>query len=196
MITIELEPAKPRGVRKATLTKKAAGQLRGQIDYVLTGERRWRLRIEAVDFLQSIRSILRAPMVRLSKKQRDTTEAILERAFSDAPFVYLRGAEIAELAAVIRYATGDGRVSSLEENVMANLRRRLGGPVVGLSVKEWRVVEAIKRKTHFGVASEPLPLDPDGLVENDDRDGLPPERHGTADGDMELWALVGATADD
>ena len=152
MITIGREEAEPRGVRKATLTKKAAEQLRVQIDCVLAGEQQWRLRSGAVDFLQSIRGILRAPKVRLSKKQCDTTEAILQEAFSDAPFVFLQGAAITELEALIHYAKGDGNVSSLEENVMATLRRRFGRPVVGVSAKQWRVVEAIKRKTHFGLA--------------------------------------------
>lgn len=187
---------KLRGVRKATLTKKATLELRLKIDFALQEERRRRLDLWAVDFLSSIRKLLNAKVVRLSKKQRDKTDAMLAQAFSDAQVVILEGPSVADLAGLIRYATGDGRVSSLEHNVMIKLKRRLIEPTIAVSQKQWRVVEEIKRKTWFGQSSDPPLIDPDGLVENEDPDGLPPEYDETEIDPARDWAIVGVDEDE
>jgi hypothetical protein len=192
---VQRDDIKPRGVRKATLTKKAIAELRLKIDCALRQDGR-RLGRPAVDFLVSIRGMLAGSAVRLSKKQRDTTDAILAQAFSDAPVVILEGQEMADLARLISYAAGDGRVSSFEENVMVTLQRRLDEPAIAVSPKQWRIVEEIKQKTYFGKAVEPPPIDPDGLVENEDPDGMPPERDETEVDSASDWATVGVDDDE
>jgi hypothetical protein len=77
-------------IRKATLTKKAVPERRLKIDCALSEEMRQRLGPWAVDFLSNIRNVAAAPVVRLSKKQRDKAEEVLAEAFSDEPFVFLR----------------------------------------------------------------------------------------------------------
>jgi hypothetical protein len=100
--------------------------------------------------------------------------------------------------------TGDGRVSSLEENVLASLKRRLdelatainGEPAMAVSGKQWRIVEEITQKTRFGLPGEPPPIDSDGVVENEDPDGLPPERDETEVDHALDWAIVGVDVDE
>jgi len=109
-------------VRKATLTKKATLELGRKIDFALQPGGRRRLGPSAVNFLNSIREQITGPKVRLSKKQRDTTDEILEQASFGEPLVFLEGQALADLTDLIRHASGDdGRVFSLEENVMMTL---------------------------------------------------------------------------
>ena len=190
------EETKPRGVRKATLTKTAAVKLRQTIACALLGDERRRLGSSAIDFLTSIRKQLEAPVVRLSKKQRDTVDEILAKAFSDAPVVFLEGDALSDLARLFRHATADGRVSAFEENVMMGLRHRLNEPIIAVSERLWRIVEDIKQKTRFDLPGEPLPLDPDGPVENDDPDGLPPERDEAEAQRDRQWAEIGIVGED
>jgi hypothetical protein len=189
-----IEVKQPRGVRKATLTKKAAEELRLKIDYVLQGEARRRLGLSAVNFLGSIRRSATGALVRLSKKQRDTTEEILARALSDVPVVILEGESIVHLGRLFNHATADGRVSVLEENLMANLKHQLTEPMIALSEKQWRMIEGIARKTYFGLPGESPPIDQDGLLENDDPDGQPTDRNGM-DRTRDEWASVGVYED-
>jgi hypothetical protein len=97
MITIqgERDEIRPYGVRKATLTRKAVLELRLKIDCALQPEGRRRLGPSAVNFLSSIREQITAPKVRLSKKQRDTTDEILAQASSGEPLVFLEGQSLA-----------------------------------------------------------------------------------------------------
>jgi hypothetical protein len=197
MITTEgaADEIKPRGVRKATLTKKAALELRLKIDCALQAEGRRRLPRSAIDFLISIQAKVTATAVRLSKKQRDRTAEILAQAFLGEPLIFVEGEAMGELAGLFPYATGDGRVSAFEENFMLNLRNRLdekrwlGEPAIAFSRKQWRIVEEIKQKTYFGLTGEPPSIDPDGL---EDPDGLPPEPDETEDD----WALVRVASDE
>jgi hypothetical protein len=193
---------KPRGARKATLTKKAVEELGLKIDCALQAEGRRRLGRSAVDFLTSIRGMLTTSVVRLSKKQRVTAEEILTQAFSGEPLVFLQGQAMADLASLFRYATGDGRVSSFDENVMLGLKRRLdehrrlGELAIAVSPKQWHIVEEIKQKTRFGLPGEPPPIDPGGLIENEDPDGLPPEcDEKEADSGWD-WAIAGVHEDE
>jgi hypothetical protein len=197
MITIESATSnnKPRGARKATLTKKAVVELRAKIECALQGQER-RIGPSAVTFLASIRKQLAAAEPRLSKKQRDVTDEILLQASFGEPLVILEGEEIVDLGRLVHHAAADCRVSSLGENVMASLKYRLHEPIIALSMKRWRVIEDIKQKTHFGLPGEPPPLDIDGLVEDDDPDGLPPERRDDAFDDAEHWSLVGVDVDE
>jgi len=182
-------------IRKATLARRAVANYRAKIDEVLqTGARR-RLATPAVVFLTSIRRQLDAPVVRLSKSQRDTTDEILAKAFSDDPAVILEGEAIATLAALITYATGSVRVSSFDENVMANLGRRLDESVIAVSERLWRIVEEIKQKTHFGLPGELSPIDPDGVDEDQDSDGFTPERGEIDNGGAPLWEALGVDDD-
>jgi hypothetical protein len=202
MITIQGEHDEIRlhGVRKATLTKKAVLELCLRIDCALQPEGRWRLGPSAVNFLSSIREQVTTPKARLSKKQRDTTDEILMQASSGESLVFLDSQSLVELANLIRYARGDGRISSLEENVMVSLKRRLDEPATAVSQaeqamtvsrKQWRIVEEIRQKARFGLPGEPPPIDPDGLVENEDPDGQPPERDEIAVDHARDWAIVG-----
>jgi hypothetical protein len=171
-------------VRKATLGDKAARELRARIDCALLPETRRRLSPWEVDFLISIRSQLAASVVRLSKKQRDATEEVLAKAFSDEPVVVLEGRSLVDLANLIRHATGDVRVSALGEHVLLRLNSRLNDlamadgeePSLAVSPKQWRILEDIKQRTYFGQSGEPPPIDPDGLMENEDPDRLPQGR--------------------
>jgi hypothetical protein len=190
------DETKLRGVRKATLTKSALSRLRQMIDCALLGEERRRLGSSAVEFLISIRKQLDVPIVRLSKKQRDTTGAILAKAFSDAPVVFLEGEAMADIARLFQYATGSGRISGFEENVIASLKRRFDEPIIAISERLWRIVEDIKAKIYFDLPGEPPPLDPDGLVENHDPDGMPPERDETASELARRWGMIGIVDED
>jgi hypothetical protein len=191
------DEVKRRGVRKATLTKSAASKLRQRIDLALLGEERRRLGSSAVEFLTSVRKQLDAPTVRLSKSQRDTTEEILVKAFSDAPVVFLEGDAMAELGRLFQYATGSGHISAFEENIIVSLRRRLDEPIIAISERLWRIVEAIKAKTYFGLPGEPPPPDPDGLVENDHPDCLPPEPDEETDVALvRQWGMLGIEDED
>jgi hypothetical protein len=203
MITIEsaASESKPRGARKATLTKKAAAELRGKIESALQGNER-RLGPSAVAFLDSIRQQLAVAVPRLSKSQRDVTDEVLFQASFGEQLVILEGEAIVELVGLFPYATADGRVSTYEEYFLLDLRRRLAEalrleePVVSFSGKQWRIIEEIKQKTYFGLPGEPPPIDPDGIVENEDPDGWPPERDEMAIEHSCDWGLVGVYADD
>jgi hypothetical protein len=191
-------------VRKATLGNKAAQELRARIDCALLPETRRRLNHAAVDFLISIRRQITASVVRLSKKQRDVTEEILAKAFSDQPVVVLEGQSLDDLGKLFSHATADARVSALGEHVLLSLKDRLkelptddsGERTMAVSPKQWRIVEEIIQKTYFGQPAEPPPIDPDGLVENEDLDGLSPERVETdVDDRSQDWAIVGIDVD-
>jgi hypothetical protein len=157
-----------------------------------------------VEFLSNIRNIAASPVVRLSKKQRDKADEVLAEAFSDYPFVFLEGEALADLAGLIRHARADGRVSSLGENVMLTLTRRLddlamadsGEPAIAVSGKQWRIIEEIRQKTRFGLPGEPPPIDPDGVVENEDPDCLPPERDEHEIERAQDWLIVGVDVDE
>jgi hypothetical protein len=190
-------------VQKATLGDKAAWELRARIDCALLPETRRRLNPPAVDFLVSIRSQLTASVVRLSKKQRDVVDEILAKAFSDEPVVVLEGQSLVKLNKLYLHATGDARVSALGEHVLLSLKHRLDdlttadseGPSMAVSPKQWRIVEEIIKKTNFGRPGEPPPIDPDGVVENEDPDGLPPDRDATEFDHSQDWAIVGVDED-
>jgi hypothetical protein len=171
-------------IRKATLTNKTAQELRLKIDWALQAEVQRRLSRSAVDFLVSIQKQVTPLKVRLSKKQRDVTDEILAKAFSGESVVLLEGQSVADL---IRYASGDGRISAFEEYFLLSLKPRVNEPAIALSGKQWRIVEEFIQKTGFGSLGGPPPLDPDGVVENEDPDGLPPERDETRID----WAIVG-----
>ena len=158
-----------------------------------------------MNFVSSIWEQITAPRIGLSKKQRDTTDEILMQASSGDPPVFLEGQLLVDLAKLIRHATGDdGRVSSPEENVMASLKRGLdelataasGEPAMAVSGKQWRIVEEIRQKTRFRLPGEPPPIDPDGLVENEDPDSLPPERDETEFNHARDWSIVGMDDDE
>lgn len=197
MITIEPsgKQAKPQGVRKATLTKKAVARLRLEIDCALQEEIRRRLGSSAVNFLSSIRRQISLPVIRLSAKQRHTADEILAEAFSDRALVFLEGTEMMNLARLISHAKGHPRASALAENVMVTLQRRLGEPVIALSEKQWRIIEDVKQKTHFDLPGEPTPMDIDGVVENDDPDGWPLKNNGSEFDQAQYWETVGVTED-
>jgi hypothetical protein len=190
-------------VRKATLGRKAAQELRAKIDCALLPETRRRLGPPAIDFLISIRGQLTASVVRLSKKQRDVIDEILAKAFSDEPIVVLEGQSLVDLASLFPYATGDARISALGENVLLSLRHRLealatiddGERTMAVSPKQWRIVEEIVQKTNFGRPGEPPLIDPDGVIENEDPDGLPPERAETEVEYSQDWVIVGVDVD-
>ena len=179
-------------VRKATLTSKAASELRLKIDCALQEETRRRLGRSAVDFLISIREIAASSVVRLSKKQRDTTEEILAKAFSDEPVRFLEGEAIVELVELYLHATGDEKVSALEENVLSRLRRRSDEPIIAVSERLWRIIGEIKQKTRFGLPDEPSPSAPDSPNEYEDPDGLPSESDQTEVDHAREWVLLGA----
>jgi hypothetical protein len=192
-------------VRKATLTNKAVLELRLKIDCALQPEGRRRIGSSAVEFRNSIRQQIAAPKARLSKKQRDTTDEILAEAFSDEPVVILEGQPLVDLAKLIRHASGDDvRVSSLEENVMVHLKRRLdelatadsSEPALAISPKQWQILKDIEQKTNFGYPEESPSIDPDGVVENDDQGGQPPERGATEGDHARDWAVVGVDEDE
>jgi hypothetical protein len=149
-----------------------------------------------VTFLASIGKQLAAAEPRFSKKQRDVANEILLQASFGEPLVILEGEEIVDLAKLLDHVAADCRVSSLGANVMASLKDRLHEPIIALSRKRWRVIEDIKEKTHFGLPGDPPPLDIDGLVEDDDPDGLPSERHNDAFDDAEHWSLVDVDVDE
>lgn len=186
-------------VRKATLGKKAAHELRTKIDCALLPETRRRLGRSAVDLLISIRGQINTSVARLSKEQRDVTDEVLAKAFSDEPVVVLEGQSLVHVARLYSYATGDARISALEENVLRSLRQRLDDlatadgeePSMAVNPKQWRFVEEIIQKTNFGRPGEPPPIDPDGVVENEDPDGLPPEPAETGVDYSQNWAIVG-----
>jgi hypothetical protein len=197
MITIQSAATenKPRGARKATLTRKAAAELRLKIDRALQQDG-GRLNPKTVEFLTSIRRQLAAQGPRLSKKQRDVTDEILLQASRGEPLVILESEAIADLESLIRHASGDGRVSSLGENIMANLKYRLHEPVIAISEKRWRIIEEIRQKMRFGLPGEPSPLDPDGLPDDQDPDGLPPDPYETEVHHAWEWRLLGIDADE
>jgi len=142
-------------------------------------------------------------VVRLSKKQRDVADEILAKAFSDEPVVVLEGQSLVDLTGLFPYATGDARVSALGEHVLLSSRHRLEAlamidgeePSMAVSPKQWRIVEEIIRKTNFGRPGEPPPIDPDGVIENEDPDGLPPERGETGVDPSQDWTIVGVDID-
>jgi len=190
-------------VRKATLTNKAVLELRLKIDCALQPEGLRRIGSSAVEFLTSIRRQIAAPKARLSKKQRDTAEKILVEAFSDEPAVILESQSLVDLARLIRHATGDdGRVSSLEQNVMERLKHRLNElataiddePALAISPKQWNILQIIEQKTYFGHRGGPPPVDPEGVTENDDPDGLP--REATKADHAQDWSVVGVVEDE
>jgi hypothetical protein len=183
------------GVRKATLTKRDVAILRLKIDCALQEEARRRLASSAIEFLTNINKIAARSVVRLSKKQRDTTDEIVSKALSEAPVVFLEDEGIAELVRLFRHAAGDPRISAFEENVLKGFKSRFEEPIIALSEKQWRIIEDIRRKTYFCVPGGPPPIDIDGIVENDDPDGLPPERHSTRDDPAYDWVMVGAEED-
>jgi hypothetical protein len=123
----------------------------------------------------------------------------LAKAFSDEPVVVLEGQSLVHVARLYSYATGDARISALEENVLRSLRQRLDDlatadgeePSMAVNPKQWRFVEEIIQKTNFGRPGEPPPIDPDGVVENEDPDGLPPEPAETRVDYSQNWAIVG-----
>jgi hypothetical protein len=189
------DATKPSGVRKATLTRSAASNLRQRIDLVFLGDERRRLRASAIEILLSTREQLGALIPRLSKRQRDKTEEILEEAFSHAPVVSVEGEAKADLVQLSRDAPGSPRISVFEENVIVlHVKPRLGEPAIVFSQGLWRIVEDIKAKIYFDLPGEPL--DPDGLVENDDPDGQPPERDKTEVDLAQRWGVIGIMDDD
>jgi hypothetical protein len=74
--------------------------------------------------------------------------------------------------------------------------RSLGELAIAVSPKQWHIVEKIKQKTRLGLPGEPPPIDPGGLVENEDPDGLSPERDETEADSGWDWAIVGVHEDE
>jgi hypothetical protein len=159
-----METERP-GVRKATLSKRDVIRLRLQIDSSLEDEGRRRFGRAAAGFLVDIARIAASPVVRLSKKQRDTTDEIVSKALSDDPLVFLEGQAIAELVSLYRLASGDPRLSRDEEGLLSELKSKFNDPIIAISEKRWRIVERIKCKTHFGLSDDPPPIDIDGFDE-------------------------------
>jgi hypothetical protein len=192
---------KPPGGREAKLTKKAAAALCLKIDLALREAGR-RLGPKSVDFLRSIREQLISPEPKLSKAQRDITNKILLQAASGEPREFVAGEEMMNLAGLRNYATGDGRVSSWEEGFLLSLRDRLDDLLrqnkssISFSGKQWRIIEEIKQKTYFGLPGEPPEIDLDGIVENEDPDGWPPERDEMAVEHSWDREMVGGYGDD
>jgi hypothetical protein len=197
MITIDKvsEEPKPRIARKGTLTKKAASALRVAIERALR-EHGQRLGPSAVTFLHSILAQLSAPVVRLSKKQLDVTDEILVQASFGEPLVILEGNALADLDRLFRHATGNSRISSYEEFVIVRLKYKVHEPAIAMTLGVWRTPENIKQKTRFDLPGELSPIDIDGIVENDDPDGLPPDRGEIEADQAREWASVGVIDDE
>ena len=191
MITIDRvdEEPKPRGARKGTLTKKAAVALRVAIELALRKHGK-RLGPSAENFLHSILTQLTTPVVRLSKKQIGVTEEILLQASFGEPLVILEGDELVDLGRLFRHATGDSRISSYEELVIVRLKYKAFDPAIAVSQGVWRTLENIKQKTRFDLPGEPPSIDIDGVVENDDPDGLPLDRSEIEADEAREWASV------
>jgi len=197
MITIGRvgEEPQPRGARKGTLTKKAAAALRAAVGGALR-EHGQRLGPSAVKFLDSILTQLSAPVVRLSKRQIDVTDEILLQASFGQPLVILEGNALADLHRLFRHATGDSRISSYEEFVIMRLKHKLHEPVIAVTQGVWRTLENIRQKMRFDLPGEPPPIDIDGVVENDDLDGLPTDRSEIEADQAREWASVGVVDDE
>jgi hypothetical protein len=196
MITIDRvsEMPMPQGARKGTLTKKAATARRAAIEWAMQ-EHGQRLGPSAITFLHSISLQLNAPVARLSKKQLDVIDEIVLQASFGEPLVILEGDAIADLGMLFRYASGDSRISSYEEFVIVRLKYRVHEPVIALSQGTWRTINNIRRKTRFDLPGEPIPMDIDGVVENDDPDGLPLDRSEIEAERVRDWASVGVVDD-
>jgi hypothetical protein len=83
---------------------------------------------------------------------------------------------IDDLRAFIRWAQGDPHLSAWEENFLNSAKKRLRWDLVLFSPKAERKLAEIRAKLHYDQQHIPLPpIDPDGLVENDDPDGWPIE---------------------
>jgi hypothetical protein len=192
MITIGrvIEEPKPQGARKGTLTKKAASSLRVAIGRALR-ENGQRLGPSAVKFLDGILAQLGAPVVRLSKAQLDVTDEILLQASFGEPLVILEDKELADLRKLFPDASGGSRISSYEELVIVRLKHKLHEPVIAVTQGVWRTLENIMRKTYSD-----LPVDIDGIVENDDPDGLPPDRSEIEAEQAREWASLGIVDDE
>jgi hypothetical protein len=114
------------------------------------------------------------------------------------------GQYLTDLAKLILHATGDIRASAPGEYVMVKLRRRLdelaveadGKAAMAVSGRWWRIIEEIRQRTGFCLPRGPIPLDLDGLVENDDADGIPPDRDDTKVANAQTWKSVGVEVDE
>jgi hypothetical protein len=189
MITIDAgEDSKPRGARKGTLTKKFVAELRVRIERALREHGR-RLGPSAVNFLHCILTQLNVPAGRLSKRQVDITDEILLQAAFGEPLVILEGNALTDLERLFRHATGDSRISSYEVIVIARLKYKAYEPAIAVTQGVWRTLETIKHKTRFDLPGEPPPIDIDGVVENDDPDGLPSDRSEIEANQARDWLL-------
>jgi hypothetical protein len=81
---------------------------------------------------------------------------------------------VEELWDFVRFALGDLRLSSWEENFVNSMKYRAQQEAVRLSPKEQTKYGEVSAKLHYDQQHISLPpIDPDGLVENDDPDGWP-----------------------
>jgi hypothetical protein len=92
--------------------------------------------------------------------------------------------EIQSLRQFVLWALGDGRLTAYEENFLNDRKHqiyraphpsgRTGDEAMWLSDKQKAIIRQIKDKLHYDCQEVPLPpIDPDGIVENDDPDGWP-----------------------
>jgi len=82
----------------------------------------------------------------------------------------------------VRFGLGDGRLRSWEERFLSDRHQELYGKAVRLTNKQHAKVQEIKDKLHYDRQDVPLPpIDPDGVEENDDRDGWPVVRDDAGD---------------
>jgi hypothetical protein len=93
------------------------------------------------------------------------------------PFVSrppLTADEIQSLRAFVRYGIGDPHVNWWEENFLNSIKILLYNSPVWLSDKRQAVLQQLKDKLNYDRQHVPLPpIDPDGIMENDDPDGWP-----------------------
>ena len=82
--------------------------------------------------------------------------------------------EMRALRHFVRYGLGGGHLTRYEEQFLSDRHLELYGQVVWLTDKQEVIIRQIKDKLHYDCQDVPLPpIDPDGIVENDDPDGWP-----------------------
>lgn len=83
---------------------------------------------------------------------------------------------VIELQNFVRFGLGDDHLTAWEENFLNTIKQLMRQDTVRLTFKQCDIIGEIKAKLHFDRPDDPLPpIDPDGLVENDDPDGWPLE---------------------
>jgi hypothetical protein len=194
--TFEENPApKKGGVRKASIRPKDTNHYRQFCRYALGAGRSF-LTVWEIDFLNGIQKIVGQDTVRLSKKQRDKIAAIERKVLDGEPMVILEGDAIESMRRLIRFASGDGHLSAAAENFLVmKLKPVMHEPMISLSRKQWHFYREIQERVCFERGGKPEPIDPDGLVENDDPDGWP-ARNIYAEHEAERFAQLHLDDDD